>query len=242
MKREKIVLAGHLSQKFGEVPSPFYEGIRSNRKHYLRKEKFVSHIAGSRFNPEKFSEYPVFWAMFPLSKDIDCVGLFHYRCILNLAPKVEDDTTKSMSERKKELAYQSCFLEPFRSTLGVSKPLDFTSEGMSNWEQLLFCIPDIESDLLRMCEIFDSITDLSSEKLLKEKSKLYSRNIFVGPSEFANSWNEISLRVLKGLNESEFESKCDRPGGYILERLFSVYVENWMLTNRVIERPFVWFA
>lgn len=242
MKRERIVLAGHLSQKFGDVPSPFYEVIRTKRKHYLRRKKFVSHIVGSRFDPEKFSEYPVFWAMFPLPKDIDCVGLFHYRCILNLAPDVEDDTTRSMVDREKELAYQSGFLETFKSVLAVSKPLDFTSQGMSDWEQLLFCIPDIESDLLRMCDIFDSITGLSSEKFLKKTSRLYSRNIFVGPSEFANSWNEISLRVLKGLNESEFESKYDRPGGYILERLFSVYVENWKLTNKVIERPFVWFA
>lgn len=241
MKRKRILLAGHLQQAFGSVPYPFYEVVRTNRKFNFRKQKFVSSISGSQYNPEKFSEYPAFWSSFPLRKNIECFGLFHYRCILNLSPNHDVDSVESMNRRWQVLAVQSAFLKQYRDILAVSKPLDFTLMDMSNWDQLIFCFPDIEFDLLKMCKIFDSITGLSSEAKLKQTAKLHARNIFVGPVDFANSWNRVSFGVLQGLKESKFESNCDRPGGYVLERLFSVFVENWKLTHEVVERPYIWF-
>jgi hypothetical protein len=241
MKQQRIILAGHLQKEFGSVPYPFYEVVRTNKKHKSRKKNYVSSISGSKYDPEKFSEYPALWSAFPLRKNIECFGLFHYRCILNLSPNHGADSLESMNLREQVLSAQSEFVGQHRDVLAVSKPLDFTFQKMSNWDQLLFCIPDIEFDLVRMCKVFDSITGLSSEAVLRETAKLYARNIFVGPIQFANSWNRVSFEVLKGLKESEFASNCDRPGGYVLERLFSVYVENWKLTHEVVERPYIWF-
>jgi hypothetical protein len=203
---------------------------------------YISKISGSNLDPEKFSEYPAFWSMFPLAQNIECAGLFHYRCILDLSGKHTEDTSRSMNHRKDELAIQSQYLESYTFVIAVSRPLNFETVGLSNWDQLLFCIPDIEFDLLKMCKIFDSITGLSAEIMLKSTSKLYARNMFFGPVEFANCWNKVSFEVLKRLKETKFRSESDRPGGYILERLFSVYLENWKLTHEVVERPYIWFA
>lgn len=208
----------------------------------FQSEKYVSKISGSSWDPEKFSEYPAFWSIFPLEQDIECAGLFHYRCILDLSGKYTEDISRSMIHRKDEIAIQSQFLELYTFVMAVSRPLNFATVGQSIWDQLLFCIPDIEFDLLKMCKIFDSITGLSAEIVLKSTSKLYARNMFFGPVQFANCWNEVSFGVLKGLKETKFRSESDRPGAYILERLFSVYLENWRLTHEVVERPYIWFA
>lgn len=184
-----------LPQKFESVSPPFYEVFRTNGEHEFESEKYVSKISESNLDPEKFSEYPAFWSMFRLEQNIEWAGLFHYRCILDLSGKYTEDTWKSMNHGRDELVIQSQFLDSYTFVMAVSIPLNFVTAGLSNWDQLLFWIPDIEFDLLKMCKILDSITGLSAEIMLKNTSKLYARNMFFGPMEFANCWNKVSFGV-----------------------------------------------
>jgi hypothetical protein len=123
----------------------------------------------------------------------------------------------------------------------VSTPRDFSSLANSAWEQYTMCHPDAEEDLAFACEHFYRLTGIDAQKILASTNYLYSRNIFLGPRYFAINWNNYSRRILQAFEEKGFSSQVDRPGGYILERLFSVYAMQFEKHKNFETRNLIYF-
>lgn len=224
-----------------ELPRPYQEMNRVNLEENLKGARYVDSLPNSNLKSELFSEYPVFWSS--MSNELPRLqfGLFHYRCFLDLQNQNHSDITLDFSKRSHVSRVQRKSAKNLVGKIVLSKPLDFSIDGFSAWDQFVHCHPDAENDLIRACQRFELSTNLDAARILKMSSKLYSRNIFFAPIVFAQDWNRISSEILDFFGTCGFESKTDRPGGYILERLFSVWAMQYEKQENFLTRNFIYF-
>jgi hypothetical protein len=219
----RVVIASHGIRPMIDLKPPFIELVRTIGFQNENSPSHISSIEGSNQSPELYSEYPVFWSQFPLPINVRTFGLYHYRCFLDLSNSYSETKYLSYEDLQSELDNQVEEIRKLRRKIVVSTPIDFSSLSNNVWEQFVMCHPDAEEDLTFACDYFYRLTGLDARKILISTNYLYSRNIFLGPRKFATDWNHYSRRILQTFEEKGFLSQTDRPGGYILERLFSVY-------------------
>lgn len=237
----KIVIAAHGIRPITELKPPFVELVRTTGIQSENSTSHISTISGSSQNPELYSEYPVFWSQFPLPLNVRTFGLYHYRCILDISNSYTETKYLSFDELKSALENQTSEIRKLRRKIVVSTPIDFSSLCSNSWEQFVMWHPDAEEDLALSCDHFYKLTGLNARQILTTTNYLYSRNIFLSPRKFAKDWNYYSRKILGTFEENGFLSKTDRPGGYILERLFSVYVMQFERDKNFETRNLIYF-
>ena len=241
MWQTRVVVASHSELQKRDFTSPYIQYFRSAQG-VKRKSKFeVKDLPQSGQDPELYSEYAVFWHQFPLVWWVRTFGLFHYRCFLDLADQFNETTFLSFDEIPYVIKNQSTALKNLKGYVVVGAPLDFSSKGMNCWEQFVSCHPDAEEDLSFACDLFLELTGLNASKLLKDTNYLYCRNIFLAPRNFTEEWNRVSRQIMLSFNNRGFSSKLLRPGGFILERLFSVYVMQYESSSKFKTKNFIYF-
>jgi len=237
----RIVVASHGARPMIDLKPPFFELVRTCASQNDNSSSQVSSIRGSNQNPELYSEYPVFWSQFPLPLSIRIFGLYHYRCILDLSNSYLQTEYLDYEELPKILDSQKVEIGNLRNKIVVSAPIDFSSITNNIWEQFVMCHPDAEDDLAFACDNFYRLTGLNARKILASTNYLYSRNIFLGHRKFATNWSIYSRQILQAFEVKGFLSQTDRPGGYILERLFSVYAMQFEGNKNFETRNLIYF-
>lgn len=248
-----MVVATHF-QRFGEAtPRPYFETFRGAKPRKialkLRPKKFHKFFVGPNIPQDGgtavWSELGPFLADYPWPRK-DMVGLHHYRCALNL---LDDSSPRSIS-----IGTRNQFLEKQRrafrhiipNAIYVGNPIVFEK---SAWEQFEECW-DVHRNLMPLlgmaCKELDLYLGLSvghSEKILKSKNRLFARNIFIGPKNFAVLWAGFLMDFMPKLLRERPSDVDERWGAFILERMFSVLIEHNLEEGafQVITKPLVYF-
>jgi hypothetical protein len=207
---------------------PYYEDVRNE---FYK----VKGLPGPALT---WSEYAQFFNSFPLNENIEIYGLMHYRCALNFK---SNKVKMNYSERDRFFRKQSDLFDKYKNKIVVGTKLQFTTTA---WDQ--YCSPSEHAANIpimeKACEKFYELTGYDAKQHLQSTNYLYSRNIFISPPDFAVRWYKISLEIATYMNLMDSPHKTnDRWGGFILERLFSVYV-SFEREYEIVERPLVFFT
>jgi hypothetical protein len=190
-----------------------------------------------------WSEYgPLFENPESFSDQYSDIALFHYRCILKPLRWLPG---------RCPFVVRSILLKVVPFTLRLNGNNVYVGKRFelndSVWNHFVTPYPQFKQIMIAGALEFDRLTSIpvgTSEEMLKSTNLLYPRNIFFGHQSFANEWLEISFKIAKHLDTVFPEPKEDRWGGYVLERLFSVYLQQQQLSGkiRIIEKDLLYFA
>lgn len=244
-KRTSLLVASHLPSTLPLLPRPFKEIMRNSELNIGTKMPVVDHIEGLDSSLESWSEYGVFWSGFPWKSNSARVGLLHYRSMLDLEGQRQNYSVLPIAERNDFYVKQLEFLGRIpRDCIVVSDPLIF---DQSTWDQFVACGDQTRNlDLLfiETCKEFDLlVSGIDSETHLKSTNHLYSRNMFISPFSFAADWWVISRRLADFLDTRKPNNVDPRWAAYIIERLFSVYVDEVRSKKQMffVQKPIVFF-
>lgn len=235
-----IVVAGHQKVNAEDLGYPYMEVYRSEDKSLPNRATKVDGVNSPTIS---WSEYAQFFYAFPLPETVRTFGFIHYRSMLDLRQENSHMSSLPYSQRKEFAQKQLDSINHYNDRVVIGMPLTFPC---SSWQQFVDCHPKCEPALKDACKFFDSMFsefNINSENILKSNNFLYSRNMFISPVWFANKWSKIALDIVKYLDDKKPEGADDRWGGFILERLFSVYVHINMHSNPnlVVQKPIVFF-
>jgi hypothetical protein len=218
-----ILVIGHTENKY-KLPNDF---------------KFIQRTSPKNLNvpgPYRFrnsslvwSEYSAWFENMQFLKGGNITGVCHYRCVLNMSRL--NLAFLPFQFRRIVLGKTRSELAKLQNFLIVGKPIS-TPTGM--WQQFYDCHPKSISALEFACDKYD---ELMGAKLsttfdrMKNETKFITRNIFITDTTFSIKWSQISLEIAKQLDNNFFEEFDDRWGGFVLERLFSLYVEDFVKEN-----------
>jgi hypothetical protein len=148
-----------------------------------------------KVNSLALSEYEPFFRFFDKHVDgIETFGLAHYRCFLDVSEF--DDNCVYVAQYE------------IQSTM---------------FQQFIDCHSYLREQLIYACEIFNRETNFDSLDCMQQSSLFYYRNLFIAPIDFAKEWYLLSKKIAYALVQN-FGLLSDRWIGFILERLFSVFV------------------
>jgi hypothetical protein len=244
-KRTRLIVAGHLPSTLPLLPRPFEEIMRNSESSIGKEMSVVDHIEGLESSLESWSEYGAFWSGFPWRANSARVGLLHYSSMLDLEGQKQNYSVLPIAERNEFFVKQLESLGRIpRDFIVVSDPLIF---DQSTWDQFVACGDQTRNlDLLfiETCKEFDLlVSGIDSETHLKSTNHLYSRNMFISPFSFAADWWVISRRLADFLDTRKPNNVDPRWAAYIIERLFSVYVDEVRSKKHmfVVQKPIVFF-
>jgi len=148
-----------------------------------------------KVNSFALSEYEPFFRFFDsYSGGLETFGLAHYRCFLD----VNDVDVNTV--------YVTSY--DFQGTL---------------YKQFTDSHRNLEEHLLFACSDFTRLTGFDAADHVKNSDVFYYRNLFIAPIGFAEEWYLLSKKIAYNLVK-KYGVVGDRWIGYILERLFSVFV------------------
>lgn len=223
----RIAVVGH-NQNKGKLPSNF-EYIRRISDTSL----FPSINTTHKFDSPSYvwSEYAAWWENSDIAMNATTTGLYHYRCVLNLDRISFDALPRHFL--KGQLDRQKKNLDRDNHFLIVGNPN--IVEG-NVWEHFCLSHPESEKLLSIACEFYDEITVKkkgTSLLRLKRTNSYYPRNIFVTNSSFGKQWLLISFNIAQMLDQTNENKPTNRWGGFILERLFTLYVDDYSNENNL---------
>ncbi len=228
----KIAVIGHLPSKM-RLPAEFS---------YLTRKSDVDLSptipTDHNFNADSFvwSEYGAWFENSSILNDADITGLYHYRCALNLFSKPIDDLPINL--RYIFLKFQIPKLHEYRNTLAVGEP-NFVPEGV--WGQFLSAHPESEEILLSACKHYDSLLNHSPGSAIAritQSNFYYPRNIFVSDTKYGKAWMDLSFKLAVALDTEFPAAPNNRWGGFVLERIFSLFVEDFAEENDIAIKTF----
>jgi hypothetical protein len=247
-----ILVASHDEPIYRELEAPYLEvcavlsrGIIHGYKHYVEPwPDFIAH-------PESLSEIIILLQAGEFFNDRNQIGLNHYRRIFSLDPKDlnNQNYTQDLRARYSRAGSESQFLQDYSSKIVIPFPMDVRP---SVYDHFISSHPPLEEAFDTACSTFNenvrsTFGIIDSKLKLKNTSSLYAWNMWIGSPEFYNEWVSLLLPVLKVLDEMSPSLPNDgyqyRWGGFISERLFTVYINLCRETNRwnFVERPVIFF-
>jgi hypothetical protein len=211
--------------------------------HYLTKDT-------SRLKfPIEWSEVAIFLELDNYVGDSRIVGLQHYRRFFSFDNELTEALIVKPSILRNDYAEsQIQYLLEIDVETVIPKKWEFSE---SAYDQFLVFHPSLEELLLFSLKEFDKVLmpifgPISSLQLLQQSNYLYPCNMFIGSREFSLEWRSILSSLVSNIESyaEVYEGTLeDRWGGFIAERLFSVYITICQETMRwsFIERPMVLF-
>jgi hypothetical protein len=247
-----IIVASHLAPTYRELEPPYLEicavlsnGLVQGYQHYVESYPgFVAH-------PESLSEIIILLGARPFFDNKKQVGFVHYRRIFALDPDEPKDQnyTQDLRDRYACAGTEAKFLPNYLDQVVVPKPMALDN---SVYDHFLASHAPLERALDVACLAFDaSLKDIfgivDSKSDLENTQQLYAWNMWIGNSDFYNEWVALLFPALKALDDISASLPSDgyqyRWSGFISERLFTVYINLCLNTNRwdFVERPVIFF-
>ncbi len=245
-----VVVASHQEPIFRNLKPPFLEvciDLKPNKpfgfSHYVTKD-----MSSLKF-PEAWSEIAVLLEFESFIGDSKIVGLQHYRRFFSMTSEVTSVTISNAPNMRNEfvenqikdlLKIEEQIIIPVKWEFTESVLEQFVSRHPKLEELFLFTLNEFDKLLFRDFGAFSSLA------FTQEKTFLYPCNMFIGPREFYSEWHSILTALIPKIEEhsEKFDGQLgERWGGYIAERLFSIYITLCQVSNRwtFIEKPVVVF-
>lgn len=190
------------------------------------------------FNADSFvwSEYGAWFENSSILTNVDISGLYHYRCALNFFSWSLRDLPTNL--RYAFLKLQIPKIDAYQNFLAVGEP-NFVQEGV--WGHFLAAHPESENILVSACNYYDSILKHpqgTAESRIIQSKFYYPRNIFVSDTNFGKVWMELSFKIAVALDTEFPNAPNNRWGGFVLERIFSLFVEDFAAENEITIRTY----
>ena len=178
-----------------------------------------------------WSEYAAWFENYELWENSKINGLIHYRCALNLLPinfyyLPTPLRFLFLKSQKFALASRSEFL-----IVG-----ELQEKGYFIWDHFRIHHPNSEHILKLACAEYDRLKGnelLYSENRLKKLNGFHSRNIFITNTNFGHEWFETSLSLALYLDRELDSAPEDRWGGFVLERIFHLFLIDYVQSNNI---------
>ena len=178
-----------------------------------------------------WSEYSAWFENVIIFEGKKITGVLHYRCILNLNEfRFNELPIQLRRVLIQQLKFKISRLENF---IIVGTPLS-TPLGM--WKQYQDCQPDSIEALEFACLEYDKIVGRAEGTTLdrvKNSSKFITRNIFISDTNCTLEWSHLALEIAKKLDLAFAGKFKDRWGGFVLERIFSIFIEDYVTSRKV---------
>jgi hypothetical protein len=247
-----VIVASHLEPVYRELEPPYLEicallsnGLVHGYQHYVENYPgFVAH-------PESLSEIIILLGARPFFDKKKQVGFVHYRRIFSLDPDETKDQnyTQDLRDRYACAGTEAKFLPNYLDQVVVPKPMALAN---SVYDHFIDSHAPLERALEVACLAFNASVEnifgiVDSKSDLKNTQQLYAWNMWIGNSDFYNEWVALLFPALKALDDISGSLPSDgyqyRWGGFISERLFTVYINLCRNTNRwnFVERPVIFF-
>ncbi len=214
-------------------PKGYKYVTRKSEKLIALKQGFEYDFLSASF---AWSEYSAFFENPDLFAKKNLTGLLHYRCFLNFFPK--DIGVMPYFTRYLFLRSQS-------KALLCSEPYIYIGRhnqtNLGVWEQFVSHHPESEHILKLACLKYDEITSADpgdSEKRLRSLWGYIPRNIFITNTDFTNWWHDFSLSIAIELDRELVEYPDNRWGAFVLERLFSLGVQDYAEEHQIALKSF----
>jgi hypothetical protein len=245
-----IVVVCHQEPIFRNLKPPYvevcvdFQTVRSHGySHYLTKE-----LSRLKY-PEAWSEVAVLLELESFLENSRFVGIQHYRRFFSF------DQTSGEAIISKPTNVRNSFIEneigdllKIRTQIVIPKKWEFKESAL---DQFVLCHPSLEELMLLTLQEFDKVLlpifgEVSSLELMQRDNFLHPLNMFLGSREFYLDWRMLLSSVTPEIeiHAEKFDGKLqERWGGFIAERLFSVYITLCRETNRwsFIEKSVVVF-
>jgi hypothetical protein len=250
LKDVAVVVASHQEPIFRNLKPPYLEvcmDLKPSKpfgfSHYITKD-----MSRLKF-PEAWSEIAVLLEFDSFIGDSKIVGLQHYRRFFSFTSEVTSVTISNAPNMRNEFVEnQIKDLLEIEEQIVIPVKWEFTESVL---EQFVSCHPKLEELFLFTLNEFDKLLfsdfgAFSSLAFTQEKTFLYPCNMFIGPREFYSEWHTILTALIPKIEEraEKFDGQLgERWGGYIAERLFSIYITLCQVSNRwtFIEKAVVVF-
>ena len=245
-----VVVASHQESTFRCVKPPYVEvcvnfhPIRPfGFSHYLTRE-----MSSLEF-PDAWSEVAVLLELDLFNSDSKIVGLVHYRRFFGFDQGFTGETSsQQIAAHNGHVESQIQYLLNDDGQIVIPKKWELIE---NSFNQFVRWHPGLEELMLYALQEFDNLLlpifgEVSTLALMKETNFLYPFNMFIGSREFYSEWISILRPLISSIetHSVKFEGQLeDRWGGYIAERLFSIYITLCQATNRwsFIEKTVVIF-
>jgi len=220
-----ILVIGHERNKY-KLPSGFNFVKRSSNG--LLSIEGVRNFQTSSL---VWSEYSAWFENQIIFEGEEITGVLHYRCILDLNGfRFNELPFQLRRVLLQQLKFKISRLENF---IIVGTPLN-TPLGI--WQQYQDCQPDSIEALEFACLEYDNIVGRAEGTTLdrmKNSSKFITRNIFISDTSCAIEWSHIALEIAKKLDLTFAGKFKDRWGGFVLERIFSIFIEDYVTSRKI---------
>ena len=257
---------------FKELDSPYQEICNPiNGVYASGYSHFSSEMVGFASNTDAWSEVSVLFTEKYFFINKQQVGLNHYRRIFSLDPGeiTLQHRTVDYRTRFKLAGTQAEFLPDYLGKVVIPMPVPANiavdssliaadpsiiaaDPSMSSLEGFLHSHGPLEEALNVACAAFNgSVQEIfgvvDSKHELANTYYVYPWNMWIGSSEFYEEWTSILYPIFKALDEiSSSLPKSgyqNRWGGFIAERMFTVYIELCKESRRwdFVERPVIFF-
>lgn len=248
-----ILVACHSQPIYRELKSPYVE-ICSATSGPLEPgyEYYVHGVPGLDSRPESFSELSVLLNPNPFIAGKKLIGFVHYRRIFSLNPsdEVKPVIDIEFSHRFSRANTEASFLELYLDMIVIPIAWDQTRDLLLDF-RLRHSV--LEDALTIACSEFDIQASklfgaINSTDVLSSTTKIYPCNMWLGNKRFYEEWTSLILPVLKRIESSGLTLPDTgyqaRWGGFITERLFTVYIHLCQQAGRwsIVERPIILFV
>jgi hypothetical protein len=227
---------GHKENKY-RLPENF-KFVQRRSEEILAINKF-QHFRNSSL---VWSEYSAWFENVHELNEGPITGVIHYRCAINTTRF--NFSSLPMRYRIYFLKKLAAYVENRTNFILVGKPIS-TPKGM--WQQYYDCEPGSISALELASEIYDEITDSikgTTLHRLHTTNEFTIRNIFVTDTDFSKNWSVMALEIAKRLDEILVDQYNGRWGGFVLERIFSLYLQDYQKKHQtnLIRKNFLYFT
>lgn len=222
-----IAVVGH--QQSSPILPKGFKYIRRKSEVYVSPSSLGDH--DFKTPSWMWSEYSAWFENPELATNSRITGLYHYRCVLNLSSRRYSSLPRCV--RYPFLIIQRLSLKRLKVFLIVGEP---NLVEVSVWNQFQEAHFESENLLTAACSFYDSFVESKKEPAelrLRSMKKYYPRNIFVTDSHFGKEWLNLSYELARALDDTVKNLPNNRWGGFVLERIFSLYVEDFLDENKV---------
>ncbi len=222
-----IIVVGH-EHRHPIFPLGYRYVTRASEKLTVLKQGSLYHFRSPSL---AWSEYSAFFENSDQFVNKQVTGLMHYRCLLNTISR--DFGVMAYWMRFVLLRSQSKALLRTQPYIYVGRR-NHTNLGV--WEQFVEHHPESEPILRLACLKYDDLTSANpgdSENRLRTLPDYIPRNIFLTNTDFTHWWLDTSISIAIFLDSELEEYPVDRWGGFVLERLFTLGVEDFVRENQI---------
>jgi hypothetical protein len=179
-----------------------------------------------------WSEYSAWFENSKIVSSAEITGLYHYRCVLNTFQIRISEVP--IIFRNFFLKLQLRSLKKLKNTILVGEPNYVSQKVYGHFGEVH---PESLHLLDEACDIYDDLMNFnkgSAKNRLLTSVEYFPRNIFVSDTKFGESWIVTSFEISKRLDSQFKDTPPNRWGGFVLERIFTLFVEDFSRQNRIV--------